>query len=114
MRVLFVEDDSRLCDAFKALAQASGHDADVAYNGQHAIQLAMDHSYDTIFIDIGLPDVDGLELCRKLRTEGQSTLACVVAVTGDDRHRAKGREHFDGYFLKPLTEEGFRAALAAC
>jgi two-component system, OmpR family, response regulator len=114
MRVLFVEDDMGLCDAFSALAKASGHIADVAYDGQQAMLLATQHCYDTIFLDIGLPDVDGRELCRQLRASGASKLACVVAVTGDDRHKEIQQEFFDGYFLKPFTEESLRAALNSC
>ncbi|BCQ26487.1 hypothetical protein NK8_46710 [Caballeronia sp. NK8] len=70
--------------------------------------------YDTIFLDIGLPDVDGRDLCRRMRAAGASKLACVVAVTGDERHVQEQSEHFDGAFLKPLTEDGFKAALKAC
>lgn len=114
MRVLFVEDDVRLCDAFRALALSLGYEADVAYDGQAAMLLAAEHCYDTIFLDIGLPDVDGRDLCKRLRAAGPSQLACVVAVTGDDRHRGVQQEQFDGYFLKPFTAEGFKAALNAC
>lgn len=114
MHVLFVEDDERLCDAFRDLARASGHHADVAYDGHQAMLLAGANRYDTIFLDIGLPDVDGRDLCRRLRAAGPSQLACVVAVTGDDRHSDIRLEHFDGYFLKPFTEERLRAALDAC
>lgn len=114
MRVLFVEDDVGLCDAFSALARASGHIADVAYDGTRALELASENCYDTIFIDIGLPDFDGRDLCKRLRAAGPSRLACVVAVTGDDSHRDSEQEQFDGYYLKPFTEEGFIAVLSAC
>jgi DNA-binding response OmpR family regulator len=114
MHVLFVEDDERLCNAFRDLARASGHHADVAYDGHQAMLLAVENRYDTIFLNISLPDVDGRDLCRRLRAAGPSKLACVVAVTGDDRHNNIGLEHFDGYFVKPFTEEGLRAALDAC
>ncbi|QSN64726.1 MULTISPECIES: response regulator [Burkholderiaceae] len=114
MYVLFVEDDARLCDAFRDLAVSLGHVAHVAYDGHQAMLLAAENRYDTIFIDIGLPDVDGRDLCRRLRAAGPSQLACVVAVTGDDRHRNELHEHFDGYFLKPFTADGFRAVLDAC
>jgi DNA-binding response OmpR family regulator len=86
MRVLFVENDMRLCEAFRDLARSLGHDADVAYDGHQAMLLTRETRYDTIFLDIGLPDVDGRDLCRRLRAAGPSKLACVVAVTGDARH----------------------------
>jgi two-component system, OmpR family, response regulator len=112
--VLFVDDDVRLCDAFRDLAEASGHSADVAYNGSDAMQLAGANRYDTIFLDINLPDVDGRDLCRRLRAAGPSRLACVVAVTGSREHDGIKQELFDGFFLKPFTEAGLRAALNAC
>lgn len=114
MRVLFVENDTRLCEAFRALAISLGHVADVAYDGHQAMLLIGKNRYDTIFLDIGLPDVDGRDLCRRLRAAGPSKLACVVAVTGDAGHLQEQPDHFDGAFLKPLTEEGFKAALDAC
>jgi two-component system, OmpR family, response regulator len=114
MHVLFVEDDINLCNAFRDLARASGHQADVAYDGHQAMLLAGENRYDTIFLDIGLPDVDGRDLFRRLRAAGPSRLACVVAVTGDDRNQDLRQEHFDGCFLKPFTEAGLRAALDAC
>ncbi|WP_162069060.1 response regulator [Burkholderia sp. THE68] len=114
MRVLFVENDTRLCEAFRALAVSLGHVADVAHDGHQAMLLTRANRYDTIFLDIGLPDVDGRDLCRRMRAAGPSKLACVVAVTGDERHVQEQSEHFDGAFLKPLTEDGFKAALNAC
>ncbi|GGD76695.1 response regulator [Caballeronia grimmiae] len=114
MLVLFVEDDARLCDAFRDLAISLGHVAHVAYDGHQAMLLAAANSYDTIFLDLNLPDVDGRDLCRRLRAAGPSKLACVVAVTGDDRHQKEAQEHFDGFFLKPFTADGFRAVLNAC
>ena len=114
MHVLFVENDVGLCDAFSALAKSLGHVADVAYDGHQAMLLANEKRYDTIFLDIGLPDIDGGDLCRRLRAAGPSNLACVVAVTGDERRMREEAEHFDGLFLKPLTEESFKAALGAC
>ncbi len=114
MYVLFVDDDVLLCDAFRALAETSGHIADVAYDGHQALLLAAENCYDTIFLDIGLPDADGRDLCKHLRAAGPSKLACVVAVTGDDRQGEVRQQLFDGYFLKPFTEAGLRAALNAC
>ncbi|WP_255503848.1 response regulator [Caballeronia sp. EK] len=114
MRVLFVENDMRLCEAFRDLARSLGHDADVAYDGHQAMLLTRETRYDTIFLDIGLPDVDGRDLCRRLRAAGPSKLACVVAVTGDARHVDELSDHFDGAYLKPLTEDGFKAALDSC
>ncbi|SAK83530.1 two component heavy metal response transcriptional regulator [Caballeronia fortuita] len=114
MRILFVENDTRLCDAFRDLAMSLGHVADVAYDGHEAMILATASRYDTIFLDIGLPDIDGRELCRQLRVVGPSRLACVVAVTGDERFTREPSLHFDGMFLKPFTEETFIAALGAC
>ena len=114
MHVLFVENDVGLCDAFSALAKTLGHLADVAYDGKQAMILANATRYDTILLDIGLPDIDGSDLCKRLRAAGPCKLACVVAVTGDERRMREGGEHFDGLFLKPLTEDRFKAALGAC
>ncbi|WP_193788610.1 response regulator transcription factor [Caballeronia glathei] len=66
MRILFVEDEPPLADAFAAIAVSIGHDPDVAHDGQSALALTSANTYDAIFLDIGLPDGDGRELCRCL------------------------------------------------
>ncbi|SAL06888.1 two component transcriptional regulator [Caballeronia arationis] len=102
MRVLFVENDTRLCETFRDLARSLGHLAAVAYDGHQAMLLTRENRYDTIFLDIGLPDADGRGVCKRLRAAGPSKLACVVAVTGDERHVQEPSEHLMQHFSSRL------------
>ena len=111
MQILFIEDDPRLADAFAALANDIGHRADVAYDGQAAVNLIAAKTYDTIFLDIGLPDIDGRELCRQLRAVSANTQACVIAVTGRADLSDTELASFDGYLLKPVTREAMESAI---
>jgi DNA-binding response OmpR family regulator len=114
MRILFIEDDPRLADAFAALAASIGHDPEVAYDGQSALALTAANAYDAIFLDIGLPDADGRELCQQLRKASKSAQACVVAVTGRANLSAEELSAFDGYLLKPISQEALENAINGC
>ncbi|CAN7600178.1 response regulator [Caballeronia sp. LjRoot29] len=111
MHILFIEDDPRLADAFAALASDIGHRADVAYDGQAAVNLIATKTYDTIFLDIGLPDIDGRELCRQLRAASVNAQACIIAVTGRADLSDAELASFDGYLLKPVTREAMESAI---
>lgn len=114
MRILFIEDDPRLADAFVALAASLGHEASSAGDGQHAIAMTSRNEYDAIFLDIGLPDADGRELCQRLRQAGTNQHACVVAVTGRANLTEDELAPFDGYLLKPVTGDTLEAAINGC
>jgi CheY-like chemotaxis protein len=114
MRILFIEDDPRLADAFVALATSLGHEASAAYDGQEGIALTAANEYDAVFMDIGLPDVDGRALCRSLRHAGANQHTCVVAVTGRGDMTDEELAPFDGYLLKPVTAETLELAINGC
>jgi len=114
MRILFVEDNRGLADAFAALASYLGHDPDVAYDGQTALLLASTTLYDAIFLDIGLPDMDGGTLCLRLRSASENAQTTVVAITGRANLSESEIAPFDGYLLKPVTRETLEAVIAGC
>jgi len=114
MRILFVEDNPGLADAFAALASYLGHQPEVAYDGQSALDLANTTLYDAIFLDIGLPDIDGRELCRRLRATSTNAQTCVVAITGRTNLSPSEVAPFDGYLIKPVTRETLEAVINNC
>src|SRR5437763_6122753 len=67
MRVLVVEDEERIADALKRGLEAEGFAVDVATNGTDGLWLATEQSYDVIILDIMLPGINGLRICRALR-----------------------------------------------
>lgn len=111
MHILFIDDHQSSADAFAAIASELGHSVQVAYDGSSAMDLSRQESFDVVFFDIGLPDIDGRELCRLMRTEGESRDACVIAVTGRTDLGAKDLEPFDGFLHKPISAAALAHAL---
>jgi CheY-like chemotaxis protein/two-component sensor histidine kinase len=112
LRVLVVDDNA---DARQMLADAvsdCGHDVSVAADGASAIEVATRVRPELILLDIGLPDIDGYEVARRLRAT--HTTAALVAVTGygQTRDRERAREAgFDAHLVKPLDLDALTALL---
>jgi len=111
VHILFIDDHKDSADAFGEIASGLGHKVQVAYDGRSAMALTQTQSFDVVFFDIELPDADGRELCRRVRNEGASRDACVIAVTGRTDLRDKDLEPFDGYLHKPISAAALEHAL---
>ena len=82
MRILVVEDEPRMAAAIRRVLTAERHAVDVAEDGVAALALAGDHDYDVIVLDRMLPDLDGLEVLRLLRSRGVSTPVLMLTALG--------------------------------
>lgn len=104
MRLLLVEDDARMADTADRYLRNAGFAVDVAPDGTRALQLAALNPYDAVVLDLGLPDVDGLEVCRRLRRAGQP-LRIVMATARDavDARIAGLDTGADDYIVKPYA-----------
>lgn len=114
MRILIVEDDSRLLTQLDQLMQQNGYSVDLADDGEKALYLFKEYSYDLAIIDIGLPVLDGLELIRRVRK--QKILCPVLILTARDRWQEKveGLEAgADDYLTKPFYNEELLARAKA-
>jgi two-component system OmpR family response regulator len=103
MKILIVDDSPDSADGLAAVIAELGHAADVAYDMSTALRSALKTSYDVILFDITLPDGDGRELCERLKSEGASQEACMIAVTGRVDLTGSDFVSFDGYMHKPIT-----------
>jgi PAS domain S-box-containing protein len=103
-RVLVIDDNVDAADTLAALVVALGGEAATAYDGRDGLRCAAEFRPDVILLDIGMPDMDGYETCRRLRTQPSGQVAYIVAVTGwgqlHDRERALA-EGFDAHLTKP-------------
>jgi|SRR5215470_1409606 len=106
--VLIVDDDCDSREALRELLRSWGHETEVAANGREAITLAMDCRPDVVLLDLGLPDMDGHEVARRIRSDAHRP--CVIALTGSDEDEAPGT--FDAYIVKPADPEQLRAMIA--
>jgi two-component system copper resistance phosphate regulon response regulator CusR len=104
MRVLLVEDDARMADTADRYLRNAGFAVDVASDGTRALALAAINPYDAVVLDLGLPDMDGLDVCRRLRRAGHP-LRIVMATARDavDARIAGLDTGADDYIVKPYA-----------
>lgn len=104
-RVLVVDDLKDSADSLATLLKVTGNEVDVAYDGESAIAQAERLRPEAILLDIGMPGLDGYEVCRRLRERPWSEGMAIVALTGwgqqDDRRRSR-EAGFDHHLVKPV------------
>ena len=107
LQVLIVDDDPETAQGLAELLGTRGHDARVAYDGRSAIRNVRNDDYHLVLLDIGLPDMDGYEVARRLTLLGQRRLS-IVALTGydsdEDLRRSDGAG-FDDHIVKPCGSD---------
>jgi signal transduction histidine kinase len=114
-RILVVDDNRDAADSLAALLRLSGHEVSVAHDGRRALDLAASEKPTVMLLDIGLPGMDGYEVCRRARQQGLSD-AKIVAMTGygQDRDRERSKEAgFDSHMVKPVEISAIVKLLAA-
>ncbi len=114
MRVLIVEDRVKMAGLLRRALNGEGIAADVARAGEDAIWMAGATRYDAIMLDLMLPGVDGLEVCRRLRSEGCWTPVLMVTARGALADRVAGLDTgADDYLVKPFQLPELMARLRA-
>jgi CheY-like chemotaxis protein len=114
-RVLVVDDNADGAEMLAALVRAMGAEAETAGDGSDAIRRAATFAPDTIFLDIGMPGMDGYEACRRIRRESFGQGVVIVALTGWGQERDKQRATeagFDAHFTKPVDPQKLERLLA--
>ena len=108
--VLIIEDNEQNMYMLSYLLENSSYNVIKAYNGIEGLRLAHDKHPEIILIDIQLPDMDGYEICNKLRHNGLPKKTTIIAVTsyamGGDKEKAI-EAGADGYIEKPINPETF-------
>ncbi len=114
-RVLVVDDNVDSADSTVMLLQLSGHEVRVAYSGQTALETAVEYQPDFVLLDIGLPEMDGYEVARRLRQYPQLKDVRLIAATGygqeSDRQRTQ-EAGFDHHLVKPVDVEKLEELMA--
>jgi CheY-like chemotaxis protein len=104
-RVLIVDDNLDALESMKLLLEFLGHEIEIASNGRSALERVASWQPEVSLIDIGLPDIDGYELVKRLRAMNLSDRHLLVALTGygqpEDRERAL-EAGFDVHMTKPV------------
>jgi heavy metal response regulator len=103
MRILIVEDDTDVARFIEKGLKEQGYDVDVAYNGEEGLSLATAASYDLIILDILLPKIDGMTVCRKLRVNNRTPIL-LLTVRDLVEDKVAGLEAgADDYLTKPFA-----------
>jgi two-component system response regulator MprA len=113
-RILVVEDDRSLRDVLRFALSTGGFDVAVAENAQHGLTQLAATPPDAVVLDVGLPDMDGLALCRRLRRAGNRVPVLMVSARAGIEHRIDGLDAgADDYLPKPFDVGELHARLRA-
>jgi signal transduction histidine kinase/ActR/RegA family two-component response regulator len=113
-RILVVDDNVDAAQSLAMLLRLRGHDVQTAFGGSEALLAAKNNEPDLVFLDIGMPVMDGYEVARRLRAQFGSELM-IIALTGwgTDQDRQRSREAgFDQHMTKPVDLAALEEALA--
>jgi DNA-binding response OmpR family regulator len=101
--VLLAEDDSSISDPLARALRREGYDVEVSADGPGTLLRALGSGVDLIVLDLGLPELDGLEVCRRLRAEGRATPVLVLTARADEVDTVIGLDAgADDYVTKPF------------
>lgn len=114
LRILVVDDNQDTAQSMGELLEILGHEAQVAFDGPKAVEMATAFQPQVVLLDIGLPIIDGYEVARRMRQAGL-TEAMLIALTGYGREEDREKAHqagFDMHFTKPIELEALQKVLA--
>jgi two-component system, OmpR family, response regulator MprA len=112
-RVLVVEDDAEIADVLRRFLRQEGHEVRTAVDGEEALPAASEFVPDLVILDLGLPGLDGVEVCRQLRAGGDVPILILTARTELD-DRVEGLDSgADDYLMKPFERQELLARIRA-
>jgi len=113
-RILIVEDDHDISHLIEIHLNDIAFDVDIADNGVDGLNRASNHDYQLIILDLMLPGLDGLELCRRLRNMGINTPVLMLTAKSSELDRVLGLElGADDYLTKPFSIKELQARVKA-
>ncbi len=103
MRILITEDENDLADSLAQGLRQQGYAADIAYDGEEALVLVEVNTYDLVILDLNLPKIDGMEVCRRIRDSGAPTSILMLTARTSLSDRINGLDQgADDYLVKPF------------
>lgn len=113
-RLLVVDDNKDAAESMSMLLEMWGHDVAYAYDGPTALETAEQWQPEAVFLDIGLPGMDGYEVAERLRELPHAKDAVLIAITGygqdDDRLRSR-QAGIDHHLVKPVAPDALRSLI---
>jgi len=104
MKVVVIEDEHRIANSIKKGLEQESFVVDIAYDGKTGFDLASGEEYDVIILDLMLPGMDGTEICKSLRREGNHTPVLMLTAKGETNDKVAGlNAGADDYLAKPFA-----------
>ncbi|HEY5625025.1 MAG TPA: response regulator transcription factor [Dehalococcoidia bacterium] len=114
MYVLLVEDERRLSQLVRRVLEEEGHTVDAAFDGEEGLSMGLEGTHDVILLDIMLPEMDGIEVCRSLRRKKVDTPVLLLTALDGVDDRVRGLDAgADDYLPKPFAFQELLARLRA-
>src|SRR5580765_5412918 len=114
MHILIVEDEQRLAFLLRRVLLEERHSVDLAHDGNTGLNLALSDTYDAVVLDVMLPGLDGLEICRQMRAERIMSPVLMLTARGAIEDRVTGLNvGADDYLTKPFAMEELLARINA-
>ena len=111
--ILIVEDEQNLARFLELELTHDNYSVDIEYEGQAGLDKALSNNYDLIILDLMLPNINGLEICRRVRQE-QSTPIIIITAKSDTYDKVTGLDYgADDYIVKPFEIEELFARIRA-
>ena len=113
-RLLLVEDDDSIAAPLERALRREEHEVVRTASGEEGLALALGGGFDLVVLDLGLPDLDGLEVCRRLREAGSAVGVLMLTARGDELDRVVGLDvGADDYLTKPFSLAELAARMRA-
>lgn len=103
IKILVVEDDRAVRNLISTALQINDYEYDLAIDGKNALQLMTSNKYDIVFIDLGLPDIDGIEIIKKFRNFSTTPIIVISARTNDEDKIEALDAGADDFLTKPFN-----------
>jgi DNA-binding response OmpR family regulator len=114
VRILVVEDEEPIANAIERGLSKLGYAVDVAYDGAEALEKAAVNAYDVVCLDLNLPRIDGVEVCRRLRQDRFGGGIIMLTARSAIRDRVEGLDQgADDYLVKPFAFSELAARIRA-
>ncbi len=114
IRALLIDDDGRIAELLKTFLGQNGVAVEHRSDGHSGLRLLENASFDVVLLDVMMPGIDGLEVCRRIRSKGGRVPIIMLTARGDEADRVVGLElGADDYLAKPFSPRELRARIRA-
>ena len=111
-RILVVEDEAKIASFLKRGLEEEAYEVELAHDGHKGLEAALTGTFDLIVLDIGLPEIDGMDVCRQVRAKGMQTPVIFLTARDSVHDKVLGLDiGADDYLTKPFAFEEFLARI---